>query len=337
MWLLVVLALVLALMVWRDPRQLKIGVVLLCLVWLALGFGLSEATLALRRWDALLVDHFLIMLLVTILGAVVVLGVALVLNGVTMWRREGRRLANLLSLLLGLAILGYFGLGVGCLVVDWRWAVSSLVIAGLAIGYLAFGFIAYLLYSWLYLIFARRLARPGAAVVVLGAGLINGRASPLLARRLDRGQAVWRRAIGAGQDPALVVSGGQGPDEPRAEAWVMADYLDDHGVDRALVLLEDRSRSTEQNLRYSQELLTTRGLSGRMTVVTSDFHAFRAAMLMRRLKIAGQAVGAPTAAYYWPSAVIREYAAILRDHWVFNLVALLVLQVPSLLWLILQG
>ncbi|WP_415104547.1 ElyC/SanA/YdcF family protein [Micropruina sp.] len=60
-------------------------------------------------------------------------------------------------------------------------------------------------------------------------------------------------------------------------------------------MIEDRSRTSEQNLAYSTELLTQRGVEGPIAAVTSNFHAFRAALLMRRLGIAGYSVGAPTA------------------------------------------
>jgi uncharacterized SAM-binding protein YcdF (DUF218 family) len=56
----------------------------------------------------------------------------------------------------------------------------------------------------------------------------------------------------------------------------------------------------------------------KVAVVTSNFHAFRAALLMRRAGLPGYTIGAPTAGYYWPSASIREYVAILRDHPVLN-------------------
>ena len=56
------------------------------------------------------------------------------------------------------------------------------------------------------------------------------------------------------------------------------------------------------------------------SIVTSDFHAFRAALLARRLGIQGQVTGARVAAYYRPSAVLREFAAVFLQYRVINLV-----------------
>jgi uncharacterized SAM-binding protein YcdF (DUF218 family) len=69
-------------------------------------------------------------------------------------------------------------------------------------------------------------------------------------------------------------------------------------------------------------------------VVTNNFHVLRAALIARRAAVNGQVIGSPTAAYFWPSATIREFVAILAEHWVINLgICLLILasQVLSVL------
>ena len=65
-----------------------------------------------------------------------------------------------------------------------------------------------------------------------------------------------------------------------------------------------------------------------MAVVTNDYHSFRSAMLMRRIGIPGFVLGSRTADYYWPSASIREYVAILRDHVWFVTAGVGLLAVP---------
>jgi uncharacterized SAM-binding protein YcdF (DUF218 family) len=56
----------------------------------------------------------------------------------------------------------------------------------------------------------------------------------------------------------------------------------------------------------------------RCVIVTSSYHAFRAALLARRAGVDGQVTGAPTAAYYWPSAVLREFAAVFLSYKLVN-------------------
>ena len=43
-------------------------------------------------------------------------------------------------------------------------------------------------------------------------------------------------------------------------------------------------------------------------------------------------MGAPTAVYYWPSAVIREFFAVLRDHFWLNAVLLALSVVPIVVY-----
>ena len=53
--------------------------------------------------------------------------------------------------------------------------------------------------------------------------------------------------------------------------------------------------------------------------MTSDFHAFRAALIARRLGLRGQATGARVAGYYEPNAILREFAAVFYRYRLVNL------------------
>ena len=53
--------------------------------------------------------------------------------------------------------------------------------------------------------------------------------------------------------------------------------------------------------------------------MTSDFHAFRAALLARRLGVKGQVTGARVAGYYRPNAALREFTAVFMRYRMINL------------------
>ncbi|MFC7430629.1 MULTISPECIES: YdcF family protein [unclassified Agrococcus] len=237
------------------------------------------------------------------------LGLALVVNGVLMLLRERRSPAHALSLAAGVAIVALYALGWLTIAAELGVVAVLVVLLAAPVGYLGIVLLAFLGWSLAYGAIARR-APVAAAVVVLGAGLVDGRVSPLLASRVARAVELAQR------DPRtlLVLSGGQGADEPRSEAAAMAEHAETLGVASHRMLLEDASTTTEENLRRTRALLDERGLRGPVTVVTSDYHAFRAATLLRRLGMRGHALGARTAAYYLPSALLREYVALLRDH-----------------------
>ncbi|WP_104821425.1 YdcF family protein [Kitasatospora sp. MMS16-BH015] len=298
----------------RDRRRFSNAVLLgLTVALLTIGL-LTELDRVPGPWLELAV---ILVLLVPAVGVLVLAGL-LVANGIEMVRREGRSLANLLSLLAGLGILGVVGLMVAAVAVASR---PLELLAGtilLVVGYLAFLFLCFVGYAFLY--GRLRVATDVDFVVVLGAGLLGGRrVSKLLAARLDRGRAVLEEQLARGGAPVLLASGGQGPDEELPEAEAMAGYLIDRGFPPALVARESRSRTTEENLRYSREIMERAKPDYRCVIVTNNFHAFRAALTARRLGLDGQVIGAPTAAYFWPSATIREFVAVLMEHKVVNL------------------
>jgi uncharacterized SAM-binding protein YcdF (DUF218 family) len=241
----------------------------------------------------------------------------LVGNGVTMVRKEGVRPTTVLPLLAGLAILAVIALEVAAdRVGSPRLSLVTMITVRLA-GYVSFLCVSYVLYALIYS--KLPVTRRADYVVVLGAGLLDGGQVPrLLASRLERGRAVYEKLASRGADPLLIVSGGKGSDEQVSEAAAMARYLTERGFPAGRLILEDRSASTGENLLFSKAIMDQQRPGARCVIVTSGFHAFRAAIIARRLGINGQATGARTAGYYWPGAMLREFAAVLYSYKLVN-------------------
>ncbi len=118
-------------------------------------------------------------------------------------------------------------------------------------------------------------------MIVLGCQVKPWGPSVLLQDRLDKALEYWEDH----PDILIVVSGGQGPDEPSTEAQAMYDYLVDKGVDGERILKEERSRNTCENLLYTFELLKEMGYQeemGQVLVVSNGFHLTRVRMLFDR-------------------------------------------------------
>lgn len=233
----------------RDARRQLMAVAFLFSIWFVFA--------AVMEFCTYFIDDFvgyagLAVLFLAPLAVVFVAGI-LVANGLRMFRREGRSLGNSLSGLLGIGLivlpvvavlLVIFGGVVGPAIAFFLFMVSAQV---------GVSFLVFWTYSKLY---ARRPVLDGPdAVVVLGSGLIKGKVPPLLAARLDLGIAAFRDHREPGRS-LMIPSGGQGPNEPRPEGEAMAEYLVEHGVDPNEVVAETRSRTTEQNLRFSREVAT---------------------------------------------------------------------------------
>lgn len=149
---------------------------------------------------------------------------------------------------------------------------------------------------------------PLKAIIVLGSGTPNGQPSPALRARLDKA-----RELAAAHPAAwVVVSGGVDFGETASEGRIMGDYLRAQGLAAERILQEERSTSTELNLRYSLPLLQAKGLglTSPMAVVTSDFHTVRAQRIARRIGYTQSVVAAaPTPLYLRYNAWLREYFA----------------------------
>ena len=180
---------VLAWSVRREPRRLRNGFFLIFAILAIVGL-LMDAVGAFDVAQTVAPGVSSAAIAVVVAGAAV-LPFALIANGITMVRRESRSLGNLLSLVVGLAILFSPALlTLPFLHYSW-WTLGFVALVGLSaatLGYLFLGFVAF---TMLYSSVGRR-AR-GNAVIVLGAQVIRGRVPPLLAGRLTAGVAAARR------------------------------------------------------------------------------------------------------------------------------------------------
>ncbi|MFH8657912.1 YdcF family protein [Streptomyces afghaniensis] len=311
-----------------DRRLVRNGVYLF--------FGLLSLALALLYRLASVSETAALILLLTLWILLImlpfVLALFLIANGVMMVRREGRSLANLLSLAAGAGILLFVTLKALADRTRWDRLDTPLDAVGFVLGYVSLLFVCFLLYSFVYGRIRHR--RAVDFVVVLGSGLIGGsRVPPLLAGRLDRGRAAFDAERAKGRETMLLTSGGQGPDEDLPEARAMADYLIASGVPADRILIEDKSRTTQENLRFSKTLMQDRKTDYRALVVTNNFHVMRAAQIARKEKVAAQVIGSPTARYFWPSATIREFVAVFLSHRVLNIGICALLAVTGMLHL----
>jgi uncharacterized SAM-binding protein YcdF (DUF218 family) len=315
--------------VMRDPRGFRNAVFLgLTLSFLGLGLlvGVSRTSGSGRVLAVAAVG-----LLPTV--GLLALVTFLIMNGMTMLRKEGRTAGNLLSLACGVGIIALVLLLVAAVVARRHALIALAAAAVLVVCYLAFLFFCYLAYGFLY----RRMpiGRAVDFVVVLGAGLMGGRrVSPLLASRLERGRFVYESLDAQGSGPMLIVSGGKGSDERLSEAEAMATYLVEAGFPADRILKEDQSRTTEENLLYSDALMREARPDGyNCVVVTNDFHSYRAALIARDLGVPAQVVGSPTAAYFLPSATIREFIAVFVRYWKVNVPICAFLAAPAVVML----
>jgi len=117
-----------------------------------------------------------------------------------------------------------------------------------------------------------RTARPSDCMIVLGARVWpSGRMSNSLLYRCESALEAWKSGVAEN----IIVTGGQGSDEPVAEASAMRAYFLEKGVPEGNVFAEETSVNTIENFRNAKVIMDAHGWKT-ATVVTNDYHVQRA-------------------------------------------------------------
>lgn len=85
-------------------------------------------------------------------------------------------------------------------------------------------------------------------------------------------------------DSTAIVSGGQGKEELISEAQCMKEWLEDAGIPEGRIIPEDKSTSTEENLKYSWEILKKLGAGpDDVAILSSNYHLYRAKSMAKAI------------------------------------------------------
>ena len=152
-------------------------------------------------------------------------------------------------------------------------------------------------------------------VIVLGSQVKPTGPAVVTRYRLDK---AYEYAV-SNPDTVIIVSGGQGSNEPASEASVMKDYLVARGIDESRILMEDKSTNTSENLLFSSRLYPELAGSS-VGIISSDFHIFRALSIAKKCGYS-EVYGIPARSVrlYLPNNMIRESVGILKDFLLGNL------------------
>jgi uncharacterized SAM-binding protein YcdF (DUF218 family) len=158
--------------------------------------------------------------------------------------------------------------------------------------------------------------RPADAIIVLGAGLRpDNTPNRALIRRSLHGATLWADGIA----PIVVCSGGIGRNRTRSEADACRELLVANGVPAEAIVLEEQSRSTEENALYTHRIFGERGWDTAV-IVSDGYHLFRARWIFA---LEGLTVwhspAAPTNRGDLARSSLREVLAL---HWLFVKTAL---------------
>lgn len=147
----------------------------------------------------------------------------------------------------------------------------------------------------------------GAEVmIILGAQVQGQRPSKSLYRRVKTGARYLKLNPGT----KVIVSGGQGPGEGISEAACMCRLLENLGIERQRIFLEDRSTDTYENIRNSIKIC---GTDQRTVIVTCGYHMYRSLALARTAGIRHvEGISAGSGRILCVNFYVREFFAVLH-------------------------
>ncbi|MEG0610939.1 MAG: YdcF family protein [Clostridium sp.] len=159
-------------------------------------------------------------------------------------------------------------------------------------------------------------------VLVLGAGINGDKVSRSLKLRLDKAIEFNKEFTNI----PIIVSGGMGNGETITEALAMKTYLVENGVDDDNIIMEDRSTNTYENFKFSKEIMQ-KGLELKIdeespgnlakdisvTLITNNFHMFRAKYIGEGEGLEIHCVNAPTGKITALNFYVRESFAVIKE------------------------
>lgn len=239
-----------------------------------------------------------------------VMGLFLLVSGISLLRHEGKRIRNLVGIAFG------FAMPAGNLfwllledVFDGAyqiWRAGAFMICGLDFllaGMILAGFIA-----------ARHQPAydkdfaiiPGCSISKQG-GLL-----PLLKGRTNRAiRFAWDQERATGKSVRYIPTGGQGPDEIMSEGSAMEMYLLSHSAEQYEILPEKKSVNTYENMLFAKRLIDEEMPDAKVCYVTTNYHVLRSGILARKAGLDAEGLASGTKWYFWPNGYVREMVGIL--------------------------
>ena len=129
-------------------------------------------------------------------------------------------------------------------------------------------------------------------IIVLGAAAYGDKPSPVFEERIKHAIALFQK----GDAPIIIFTGGRGAGASHAESEVGASYAVAKGVNRATILIEKQSRTTNQNLTEAKNLMDSAGMKSAI-IVSDPLHLKRASIMADDIGILAVTSPTPTTRY----------------------------------------
>lgn len=144
-----------------------------------------------------------------------------------------------------------------------------------------------------------------SSAIMLGAQVKGENPSIILYDRIVAGEEYLNK----NPESICVATGGLGDTAVITEAQCMYNVLTEHGIDPDRIFLEENAANTNENIKFSYDIIKSQGASENIAIVTDGFHQARARLIAVKQGVKGQ-IGAVSSQTNWillPTYWVREW------------------------------
>ncbi len=173
-------------------------------------------------------------------------------------------------------------------------------------------------------------------IIILGCMIRkDGSLTPLLKSRVDKAiEFAKLQKDKTGKGIVFVPSGGQGKNEIMPEGEAMKNYLLDQGIDKKDIIVEDKSKNTYENIKFSKALIDKKNKKANIAFATNNYHVFRSGIIAGDQNIDIEGIGSKTKFYFWINAFIREFIATLYSERKNNIKIMFIILILSIVMIL---
>ena len=141
------------------------------------------------------------------------------------------------------------------------------------------------------------------AAIVLGAAVWSSGVSPVFRERINHGIDLYRN----GKVRKVIFTGGQGNAGEPTESSAARDYALQSGVPAQDILIEEKSHTTYENIRYAKGVADTHGIKS-VLIVSDPLHMKRAVLMAQDVGLTAEPSPTPSTRYQSLKSQLRLLA-----------------------------
>lgn len=152
-------------------------------------------------------------------------------------------------------------------------------------------------------------------IIVLGAGTRpSGNPSVAHMRRVQHAASLYKK----GMAPLILCTGGFTARNPKSEAGACAGALQQLGIPPSAILMEENSRSTEENAIEAKKVMMARNLATAI-LISDNYHLWRAEMLFKAqgIQVSLSPAQVTSGPLSWRTALTNTLREVAASGWHF--------------------